>query len=401
MKVSIFNGAGQADYLYGLVTGLTTTPINELHILDIDKTTELFADFNKVTFHTVYRYQPKGSSIWKKAKNILRFYYLQAKHLIFSKAGIVHFQWLDRYYFADRILLPLLGRIGGHKIVLTVHNVNAGKRNGRDTWFNRLTLHGAYKLSHHLIVHTPKSRQELVDDFNVNSQKISVIKHGMNNKVAQKGISTEEAREKFGIPLQNKVVLFFGNIDYYKGLDLFVQSIAETESQLREQLTILIAGNYKSVPYIRQVHDLIEQSTYRDKIIDHIRFIPDEDIESYFMASDCIVLPYRDIYQSGVLFMAYNFGLPILATKVGNFENDIIEDKTGLLIEEITPQSIARGIEKYFRSDLYFNLQEERSNIRMWSYSVFSWAAIGMETHDLYVKLLNPRYEQEYIPQKR
>ncbi len=401
MKVSIFNGAGQADYLYGLVSGLVKTPINTIHVLDIDKTTDLFSTYDKVTFHTVYRYQPKGSSLWKKARNLLRFYYLQARHLLFSKAGVVHFQWLDRYFFADRVLLPLVALLGGHKAVLTVHNVNAGKRDNRDNWFNRFTLHSAYRLCHHLIVHTPRSKSELINDFNIPPQKISIIKHGMNNKVMQKGISTSQARENLSIPLEKKVVLFFGNIDYYKGLDLLLKSIEFTDPELRRDLIVLIAGNYKSVPYIRQVFDYLDQSPYREQIINHIRFIPDDQIESYFMAADCIVLPYRDIYQSGVLFMAYNFGLPVLATKVGNFENDILTDKTGFLIDEISPESIASGINKYFSSDLYYNLDSGRNFIKNWSNSVFSWSAIGMETHDLYLKLFTQRYEQEYIPQKR
>lgn len=389
MNVSIFNGAGQSDYLYGLVSGLSSTPVDKIDILDIDLASQMFEQFGKTKFHTVYKYQKKGSSNLRKATNILRFYFLQSRHLLLSKKGIVHFQWLDRYYLTDRMILPVLSRLKGHKTVLTVHNVNAGKRDNKDTYYNRFTLHMVYNLCNHLIVHTPMSKQELINEFNVNPKKISVIKHGMNNKVSTRGITQLEARRDLNISLNQKVLLFFGNIDYYKGLDILIESLDHLPDKLSEDVVLLIAGNYKSPDYIDQIRQRIKHSKFNTRIIAHIRFVPDEDIEQYFMASDCIVLPYRDIYQSGVLFMAYNFGLPAVATNVGNFENDIIQGKTGILADSIDPVSLALSIEKYFNSPMYQNLAQTRQSIREWSYKAYSWDSIGKETYNLYKRLSN------------
>lgn len=387
MDVSIFNGAGQADYLFGLVSGLVKTPIKRIDVLDINLSQPLFNDFEKVKFHVVYSYQKKNSSYFKKAVNLLKFYFLQSAHLLFTKSRIVHFQWLDRYYVTDRILLPLLARLKGHKLVFTVHNVNAGKRDNKDSYYNRFTLHMVYNLSNHLIVHTPASKEELISEFNVKPERISIIKHGMNNKVAVKGLNQLEARKELSIREDKKVVLFFGNIDYYKGLDILVDSLNYLNENLKKEIILLIAGNFKSVEYITGIKDTIEKSSMNHEIIAHIKFINDEDIERYFMASDCIVLPYRDIYQSGVLFMAYNFGLPCLATRVGNFENDIPDGKAGYLINEIESASVAKTIEKYFDSELYKDLNRTRNSIRNWSNNQFSWESIGKDTYNLYQKL--------------
>lgn len=387
MNVSVYNGGGQSDYLYGLVSGLVTTPIKKIDILDINLAAPLFTKFENVRFHEVYRYQKKGSTFSQKAKNLLRFYYLQAKHLITSKCDIIHFQWLDRFYLTDRVLLPLIVRISGHRVVLTVHNVNAGKRDNKDTFYNRVTLNLLYRICNHLIVHTEKSKTELISDFNVKPDKVSVIRHGMNNKVSQKGLTQYEAREALQIPVNKKVVLFFGNIDYYKGLDILLDSLPFLTEKLREDLILLIAGNYKSTEYIRNIREKISLNTTQAEIISNVRYIEDEEIERYFMASDCIVLPYREIYQSGVLFMAYNFGLPLLATRVGNFENDIIDEKTGLLIDDITPEAVAKSIEKYFASEIYHNQEETRTFIKNWSYRQFSWENIGDETFRMYLKV--------------
>ncbi|HLN53767.1 MAG TPA: glycosyltransferase [Lentimicrobium sp.] len=389
MNVKIFNGAGQSDYLYGLVSGLSSTPLTKIEVLDIDLSSHLFNEFEKVKFKTVYRYQKKGTSYLKKGANILRFYFLQSKNILLSKKGIVHFQWLDRYYITDRILLPFLSRLRGHKTVFTVHNVNAGKRDKKDSYYNRLTLRIVYSLCNRLIVHTPVSKQELISEFKVNPDKISVIKHGMNNKVLTRGITQLEARRDLNIQLNQKVLLFFGNIDYYKGLDILIESLNHLPSKLSKDIVLLIAGNYKSVEYINHINQLIESSKFKSSIIAYIKYIPDEQIEKFFMASDCIVLPYRNIYQSGVLFMAYNFGLPAISTKIGNFENDIINGKTGILAESIDTVSIAQAIQKYFCSTIYQNLAQTRQNIRDWAYRVYSWEAIGRDTYNLYKQMTN------------
>lgn len=387
MDVSVFNGAGQADYLYGLISGLVKTPIKKIDVLDINLSESLFNDFGKVRFHVVYKYQKKNASYLKKAYNLLRFYFLQSAHLLFSKKRVIHFQWLDRYYVTDRILLPLLTRLRGHKMVFTVHNVNAGKRDKRDSYYNRFTLHMVYNLSNHLIVHTPASKNELIEEFNVDPNKISIIKHGMNNKVTVKGLNQLEARKEFNIDQQKKVILFFGNIDYYKGLDILLDSLIYLPESLKKDIVLLIAGNYKSVEYISNIRVSIENSPINNQIISHIKFINDTDIERYFMAADCIVLPYRDIYQSGVLFMAYNFGLPCLATRVGNFENDIPDGKTGYLIDKIDSVQVANTIVKYFSSELFKDLNKTRNAIRDWSNNQFSWDTIGKDTYNVYQKL--------------
>lgn len=389
MNVSIFNGAGQSDYLYGLVSGLTSTPVKKIEVLDIDLASPIFKDFEKTRFHSVYIYQKKGTSHLKKAANILRFYFLQSKHLLLHKKGIVHFQWLDRYFFTDRILLPVLSRLRGHKTILTVHNVNAGKRDNNDSYYNRFTLHMVYNLCNHLIVHTPLSKDELVKEFKVRPEKISVIKHGMNNMVSTTGITQLQARNDLNISMNQKVVLFFGNIDYYKGLDILIESLNYLPAKLSEKIVLLIAGNYKSPAYIEQINQMIEHSKSRSQIIAHIRFIPDDQIEKYFMASDCIALPYRDIYQSGVLFLAYSFGLPAIATRVGNFENDIVNEKTGIFADAIDPYSFANALEKYFCSPFYHDLAQTRQHIREWSSGNYSWNTIGKETYNLYKRLLN------------
>jgi glycosyltransferase involved in cell wall biosynthesis len=387
MRITIFNGAGQVDYMYGLVSGLAQRHDDSIDVLDIDITKDLFTPFQNVRYFKVFNKIPYNSTFIAKGKNIIRFYSLQIWYIVSHKPRVVHFQWLDRYILIDRIILPGLARMRGHKVVLTVHNINAGKRDNRDHWFNRLSLRILYKIANHLIVHTSQSKNELLLEFPISESKVTVIRHGMNNRVSRKGLTTIQSRSALNIGSAEKVVLFFGNIDHYKGLDLLIGSLDYLPKEFVTDFRLLIAGNSKIAEYTNSIIEMIEKSDLKTKISSRISHIPDDEVEQYFMAADCIILPYRRIYQSGVVFMAYAFGLPIIVRDVGNFRNDLIEGETGFIINGNTPEEISRSITNYFDSDLYKNLPETREIIKNWAWKNYSWDIIGVETRKLYESL--------------
>lgn len=385
MNISVFNGTGQVDYMYGLVSGLANNEADHIDVLDVDLTSDLFSDYKNVRYIPVFRVLPRNSSFLKKFYNLIRYYLLQIWFLISQKPRVVHFQWLDRKILVDRLVLPTMARLFGHTVVLTVHNINAAKRDKRDNALNRFTLRYLYSTAHLLIVHTPQSKAELMKEFPVKESKIAIIKHGMNNRVMQRGISREEARMHFGLKSEEKVVLFFGNIDYYKGLDLLVDSLLLLPVEFRQNLKVLIAGNSKYPDYTGPVIEKTKSAELKDSVISRIGYIPDEEVEYYFTAADCIVLPYRNIYQSGVVFMAYTFGLPLLAADVGNFRNDVPEGKAGYLFESGNTGDLSKTILKYFESDMYHNLDSTRKALKDWAWDNYSWDVIGKDTRDAYL----------------
>jgi glycosyltransferase involved in cell wall biosynthesis len=387
MKISVFNGGGQTDYMFGLITGLAQYENDSIYVLDCNLNSAIFSQKKNIEFISVINVLPKGSPKIKKIANILLFYLKQFYHLTFSKRGIAHFQWLDRFYIPDRIFLTAWARLMGHKVILTVHNVNSKKRDNTDTWINRATLKAVYKISHRLIVHTNQSKADLMFDFSVHEAKIAIIRHGMNNKVSVKGQTSKQSRAKLGINDSDKIILFFGNIDYYKGTDLLLESIGFLEDSLIEEIRVVLAGNAKSRDFYNQIEEKIINQGIQEKVIKHNHYIADEDVETYFMAADCIVLPYRDIYQSGVIFMAYAFGLPVIVPDIANFKNDIEQGKTGFLVSGNEPIEIAKTLTEYFNSPVYQNLTDSRDYIKKWASDRYSWASIGKETRNLYKSL--------------
>ena len=129
----------------------------------------------------------------------------------------------------------------------------------------------------------------------------------------------------------------------------------------------------------------------RGRIIQRIEHIPDEDTELYFKAADVLALPYKQIFQSGVLFLAYNFGLPVIAADVGSLRNDVVEGRTGFLCRPCDPDALAVVIGTYFESALFKGLSERRQEIRDYVRSRNSWDVVGGITRNVYAELLGGR----------
>jgi len=131
-------------------------------------------------------------------------------------------------------------------------------------------------------------------------------------------LDSAEAKQHLGIPTQFKIVLFFGFIRKYKGLDLLLDAIANLKQSGffdKEPVRFLIAGEFyeEAAPYLQQ----IEQLQIADYLILRQEFIPDSEVRFYLSAADCVIQPYKSATQSGVTPLAYHFNVPMIVTKVG------------------------------------------------------------------------------------
>ena len=95
-------------------------------------------------------------------------------------------------------------------------------------------------------------------------------------------------------------------------------------------------------------------------------------------------MPYRSLFQSGVLFLAYRFGLPVIATDVGSLREDIVEGETGFVCKVDDPDDMAKAVETYFGSDLFRDLASRRSAIREFASRRYSWSTIAEQTRRVY-----------------
>jgi glycosyltransferase involved in cell wall biosynthesis len=325
----------------------------------------------------------------RKFVRIVAYYARLAKYVVWSQPRIFHILWNNKFEHFDRTLLMLYYRLFRKRIVLTAHNVNTRKRDGRDSWFNRLSLGIQYRLCHHILVHTAAMKDELVADFGIDSPRVSVIPFGINNTSPTTTLGRREARERIGLGRCEKTLLFFGQIAPYKGLEYLTAAMSELAKEDKD-LRLVIAGRIKPgyVRYWNAIRSEISRAQLGKRIIQHVRFIPEAEVEIYFKAADVVVIPYIEIFQSGVPFLSYSFGLPVIATDVGSLRNDIVEAKTGFLCRRADAADLARAIRSYFASDLYHDLDQHRRTIREFANERNSWTKVGEIIEGVYQRVL-------------
>jgi D-inositol-3-phosphate glycosyltransferase len=289
-------------------------------------------------------------------------------------------------------LLMLYYRMLGKKIVLTAHNVNAGKRDSSDSWLNRQTLKIQYHLTDRIFVHTQKMKDALMTEFGVPEPSVTVIRYPSDNVFPDTELTSAQAKQRLGFGADDPAVLFFGSIRPYKGVEYllaaFEQVASRSSSPEGHNLHLIVAGEpMEPRNYVDQIRAMIGGGSAPARIIERMEFIPEPETEIYFKAADVLVLPYTEIFQSGVLFLSYAFGLPVIATDVGSMRENIIEGKTGMVCRPRDAGNLAHTIEKYFASDLFHNLSARRLEIKQHAETWHSWESAGKTTRDTYREL--------------
>lgn len=180
-------------------------------------------------------------------------------------------------------------------------------------------------------------------------------------------LSKQEARHHLGLPTAEKIILFFGFIRRYKGLDILLEAMAT--AQLKSAgIKLMVAGEFyeDEKPYLEQ----IEKLQLSNSLILKTDFIPDSEVKYYLCAADAVIQPYRNATQSGVTPLAYHFEKPMVVTNVGGLPSLVPHKKVGLVVEP-NPEAIAEGILRFYQlGEDYFipHLRIEKEK--------YSWASL-------------------------
>ncbi len=156
------------------------------------------------------------------------------------------------------------------------------------------------------------------------------------------------SRKELNLSDSDKVLLFFGYVRKYKGLDLLIDAMPEALKQIPEIKLLIVGEFYDNVSiYISRV----EKLGLQDKIIVINKFVPNEKVGKYYTAADVTVLPYRSATQSAVLNVSYSFGKPVIVTRVGGLSEFVKDNYTGIIVEPESKEQIAAGIIRFFGSE--------------------------------------------------
>lgn len=391
ISAALLTGGGDRHYAFGLAMALVSRGV----ALDVIGGDEVDSPEMHVTrglnYLNMRRNSQRDAGYIAKIWRVLAYYGDLIRYAATAKPKVFHILWNNKFEYLDRTLLMLYYRLLRKTIVLTAHNVNAGARDATDSKLNRLTLWIQYRLSDRIFVHTEQMRSELIETFGVPKTSVSVISYGINNAVPSTSLTCEQARQRLGIGKHEKTILFFGNIAAYKGLDYLVAAFERCVGDGNDY-RLIVAGRAKrtSDPYVVEICKKLDREIVRDRTVLRLEFIPDEEMELYFKAADVAVLPYTRIFQSGVLFLAYSFGLPVIVSDVGSLREDVVEGETGFVCKPEDSLDLAGTIERYFASDLYRGLDNRRGQIRKYIEERHSWDAVGERTRIVYAEALDP-----------
>lgn len=272
--------------------------------------------------------------------NPLNWLYV-ARRVNAENPDLVIFDWWHPYFAPCHFFISLfLKKSLKKRILFITENYVSHESHFVDKFLTKIGLSQA----RYFIALSSEVESQLRQNFP--HRKIFRSELPIYDHLAGEKVDRDALREKFLLPSQARVLLFFGYVRKYKGLDLLIEALAHLKSS-SPPYKLLVAGEFyeEKTFYL----DLIQRLGLQEWVQLYDEYIPNEKVKDFFLVSDVVILPYRSATQSGILNLAYGFRKPVIATKVGGL-SEFVQDKiTGLLVEEPTPQAIAYAIESFYQ----------------------------------------------------
>ena len=229
----------------------------------------------------------------------------------------------------------------------------------------RLVSRRVLGLADRFVTHSREDAAHLQALLPMDGARIRTSPHPEYGHLNVRPVDQAVARAKLGIP-GVRVLLFFGFVRAYKGLETLVDAMPLVLKEL--PIHLVVAGEFwdGTRPFLDRLRDLGIES--------HVtvvpRYVPNEEVPELFSACDAVVIPYHSATQSGIVQMAYGFERPVLATRVGGLPEVIRDGVTGMLVPPRDPAALARAIVSFYREE---RGPAMRSAIRDAVREEFSW----------------------------
>ncbi len=225
------------------------------------------------------------------------------------------------------------------RVIFLCHNIVPHEHRPGDRLLTRLGL----RVGHGFIVQAESVRDDLVRFRPDASYRL--VPHPLYDMFTA-SVPRSEARERLGLDPEDLVALFFGYVRQYKGLGVLLRALRTVRETLPVRL--VVAGEFYEdvVLYERLIAEL---GLSKDVLL-FDEYVPNEDVGTYFVAADVVVLPYLSATQSGVLQIAYNFDRPVIVTDVGGLRESVDEGTTGLVVPPDDERALAAAIVRFFET---------------------------------------------------
>lgn len=368
-------GHGGMDYYdFGLCGGLAAAGIDVvLHTCDETTIPDSARFAVRHTYSGIYG----KAAAWRRGLRFVSGSVRAVFSAVREGRGIVHLHFFHVGVLA--LMNVLLARLAGRRVVITAHDVESFVSSLEVPFMSRL----AYRLAHRVIAHNRISRDELTKRLHVPEGKIAIIPHGNYLHVLRPMPTVKDARARLGLPPHAKVLLFFGQIKEVKGLDVLLSAMPSV-LQKHPDAVLLIAGKPWKTDFAKY-QARIDELRINDACFAHIRYIHSEDVPLYYGAADLVVLPYRRIYQSGVVLMAMSYGKAVLASDIPGMLEVVCDGDTGFVFRAGDADDLAQRIDILF-ADSEASEDVARCGQRLME-EKYDWSVIGGQTKELYANL--------------
>jgi D-inositol-3-phosphate glycosyltransferase len=297
---------------------------------------------------------------------------------LFKKITIVHFQSVNLI----ELLMIVAFKLFNRKVIYTIHNVMP--RHGQLKNYHVLIYRLMYLLCDQVIIHSEKGKEEIIELFKVNKNKIHVIQHGdYKFFVPEKGLSKKQAKNRLGISSGTKTILFFGAIRENKGLRNILVALPEIKKRIDNVKLLIVGEPWEDYSKYKEI--IFEEQIKKD-VFEKLDYVPNEDVPLYFFATDLVVLPYNEITQSGILQIAYAFGKPVVAADLGGFREAVEDGKNGYLVPLADTEKLSEKCIDIL-SDVK-KIETMGTYSRYLSDTKYSWDSIATKTKHVYERCL-------------
>ena len=281
LKVSLLTGGGDKPYALGLLEILIARGVTVDFIGNDEMSKADITKCSGVNYFNLRGNQNPTAPNLTKLVRVLKYYFRLLKYATVSDSPIFHILWFNKFIFLDRTVLNIYYKLLGKKLVFTAHNVDEKERDGGNNVLNKLSLRILYFLVDHIFVHTKKMKSQLVHEFKVKEDKVSVIPFGINNTIPNSNLTKTEARARLELRDCEKVLLFFGNIAPYKGLEYAIHAMDRLR-QKDDSYCLIIAGQIKGCQtYWEKLERIMEDLKLNRYIMKKIEYIPDKMWRSF------------------------------------------------------------------------------------------------------------------------
>ncbi|PJA99094.1 MAG: glycosyl transferase family 1 [Ignavibacteriales bacterium CG_4_9_14_3_um_filter_30_11] len=269
--------------------------------------------------------------------------------------------WLPFFAPCLKSISKIVKKNSHTKILTICHNIIPHEKRPGDIFLTKLF----FKYVDKFILLSETVKDELLKIKK--NAKYKIIHHPVYNKFGDE-IEKDKAKEYLKIDTE-KLLLFFGFIRDYKGLDVLLEAISLIDK--KENIKLLVAGEYYSNE--TKYKKLISELDIDNSLILKTDFIPASEVKYYFSAADVVILPYKTASQSGIAQIAMNFNKSVIASNVGGLSEIIIDNQTGLLVEKENPEILAEAILKFYNH----KLEEKYDSFIKMEKEKYSWLSFS------------------------